>query len=131
MLKQVEAAGGPALNISPRYLIVPAALEMTARQLMTSTVEPTANKGHASNPVANMAEVITDARLDASSSAAWFLAADPSVADTIEVAYLDGNDAPYLEQKDGWTADGVEMKVRIDATAKALDHRGLHKAAGA
>ena len=34
--------------------------------------------------------------------------------DTIEVAYLDGNDVPYLEQQDGFSVDGVTFKVRID-----------------
>ncbi|MBC7157430.1 MAG: HK97 family phage prohead protease, partial [Rhodobacteraceae bacterium] len=37
MRTQTEKAGGPALNISPRYLIVPAALETLATQLMRST----------------------------------------------------------------------------------------------
>ena len=47
--------------------------------------------------------------------------------DTIEVAYLDGNTAPTLEQQGGWTVDGVEFKVRIDAGVKPLDFRGLAK----
>lgn len=78
-----------------------------------------------------MCEVVAEARLDAASATAWYLAADPNMFDTIEVQYLDGNDAPYLEQKDGWNVDGVEMKVRIDAGVKALDYRTLYKSAGA
>lgn len=128
---QKEAAGGASLNITPKYMIVPAALEVVASQLLNSAVDPTANKGHAANPVAGMAELIVDGRLDDASATAWYLAADPNAFDTIEVAYLDGNDAPYLEQQDVWTADGVEMKVRIDATAAPLDFRTLLKNAGA
>lgn len=131
MRTQREAAGGAALNITPRYLIVPAAQEMAASQLMASQFEPTANKGHASNPVANMAQVVADGRLDAASTTAWYLAASPSSFDTIEVAYLDGNDAPYLEEMTSWTSDGVEMKVRIDAGVAPLDHRTLYKNPGA
>jgi ATP-dependent protease ClpP protease subunit len=128
---QKESATGPALNITPAYLIVPAALAMTARQILTSTVDPTASKGHANNPVQNLTQLVVDARLDAASATAWYLAASPGAFDTIEVAYLDGNDTPFLEQQTPWTTDGVEMKVRIDAAAAPLDHRTMYKNPGA
>ena len=127
---RVQADNGSALNIVPKTLLVPAALEMTARQVIGSAVDPTTSKGMAMNPVNGMAEIIVDARLDAASATAWYLAADPSSYDTIEVAYLDGNDTPYLEQQTQWTADGVEMKVRIDAGVAPLDYRTLYKNAG-
>lgn len=127
---QRETADGPALNIAPRYMIVPAAQETITRQLLTSAVDPQAGKGHAINPVAGMAELVVDGRLDATSASAWYLAADPNGFDTIEVAYLDGVQAPYLEQQQMWTADGVEMKVRIDAGVAPLDFRTMYKNPG-
>lgn len=127
---QRETADGPALNITPRYMIVPAAQETVTRQLLTSAVDPQAGKGHATNPVAGMAELVVDGRLDAASASAWYLAADPNGFDTIEVAYLDGVQAPYLEQQQMWTADGVEMKVRIDAGVAPLDFRTMYKNPG-
>lgn len=130
VMKESYTTGQP-LNIAPKYLIVPAALETTANQLINSTVDPTASKGHAVNPVGGMATVIADGRLDAASTTAWYLAADPAGFDTIEVAYLDGNDAPYLEQQASWSVDGVEMKVRIDAGVAPLDAHTLQKNAGA
>ncbi|WP_373354081.1 ClpP-like prohead protease/major capsid protein fusion protein [Pseudoroseicyclus sp. CXY001] len=133
MRVQKESAKEDAatLNIAPRFLIVPAAQETLARQLMTSTVDPTSGKGQATNPVANMAEIVVDGRLDANSTTAWYLSADPNAFDTIEVAYLDGADEPYLEEKQGWTVDGVEMKVRIDAGVAPLDYRTFYKNPGA
>jgi hypothetical protein len=125
-----QSDNGSALNILPKYLIVPAALEMTTKQIINSAVDPTTGKGHAINPVNNMAEIIVDARLDAASTTAWYLAADPNAFDTVEVAFLDGNDAPYLEQQQQWSADGVEMKVRIDAAAIPLDYRTLYRNTG-
>ncbi|MDO6587707.1 Mu-like prophage major head subunit gpT family protein [Salipiger sp. 1_MG-2023] len=130
MRTQKESATGPALNITPKYMIVPAALEVAAAQLLQSAVDPTANKGHASNPVAGMAQLIVDGRLDAASATGWYLAADPNAYDTIEVAYLDGVQEPYLEEKTAWSTDGVELKVRIDAGVAPLDHRTLYKNAG-
>ncbi|MGL6122451.1 MAG: hypothetical protein ACRC1W_05390, partial [Shewanella sp.] len=61
---------------------------------------------------------------------AWFLAAGQG-RDTIEVAYLDGIDTPYIEQQNGFNIDGVATKVRIDAGVAPLDHRGLVKSTGA
>ncbi|GGO26707.1 hypothetical protein GCM10010991_07620 [Gemmobacter aquaticus] len=131
MRTQREKAGGPVLNIAPKYMLVPAALETVSMQLLTSSFEPTANKGHATNPVAGMAELIVDGRLDAVSSTAWYLAADQRAFDTIAVGYLNGVQEPFIEQQQMWTADGVEMKVRIDAGVAPLDFRTLYKNAGA
>jgi ATP-dependent protease ClpP protease subunit len=121
-----------ALNIRPRYFLVPVALEGKARVLMTSEKDPNAAVNSSKpNHVNGLADVVSDARLDAHSATAWYLAADPNAHDTIEVAYLNGNSAPVLEQRDGWNVDGVEFKVRIDAGVKALGYQGLYKNAGA
>lgn len=82
------------------------------------------------NSVRDSFEVIADARLDATSATAWYGAASSAANDTIEVSYLDGNQAPVLEQKDGWGVDGTEFKVRIDAGVAPLDFRTLSKNAG-
>lgn len=133
MMVQTEGAGAvsdanPALNIRPAYLLVPPGKKRAALQLMNSTVDPSDSKGHASNPVAGLAEVIADGRLTGN---AWFMAADPNVYDTIEVAYLNGASEPWLEEKETWTSDGAEMKVRIDAAVTPLDHRTFYKNPGA
>lgn len=129
--KALTVAGKPGrtLNIQPGYLLVPVALEDTALQLMQSTSVPDSgvNSG-VINPLRGMATVISDPRLDAAAVEAWYLAAN--AGDTIEVAYLDGQTAPYLEQQQGFSVDGVATKVRIDAGVSALDHRGLVKSAG-
>lgn len=51
-------------------------------------------------------------------------------SDTIDVAYLDGTDAPYLESTNGFTVDGTTYKVRIDAGVAQLDWRGILKSTG-
>ena len=61
---------------------------------------------------------------------AWYMLAGQG-EDTIEVAYLDGIETPYLEQQQGFTVDGVTFKVRIDAGVAPLDWRGLVKSEGA
>jgi ATP-dependent Clp endopeptidase proteolytic subunit ClpP len=119
------------LNVRPAFLLCPVALEDQANQLIRSTSVPTAqvNAGVV-NPIQNFAQVIGEPRLDDNSSSAWYLAAKQG-SDTIEVAYLDGVDTPYIDQMEGFTSDGIATKVRIDAGVSALDARGLNKSAGA
>jgi len=128
-LQQDPDANATALNIRPAYFLVPVELEGSARALMTSEHDP-AKTQKVPNHVRGVAEVISDARLSSDSATAWYLAADPRQVETIEVAYLNGNQSPTLEQRDGWNVDGVEFKVRLDAGVSTHDHRGLYKNAG-
>lgn len=120
---------GRSLNIRPGFVLSPVELEDTAFQLINSTSVPgsDANSG-ISNPLKGFAEVIGEPRLSDASATEWYLAAKGG--DTIEVAYLDGMDSPWIEQQEGFTVDGVTTKVRIDAGVSALDYRGLVKASG-
>ena len=126
-----EGEKARTLNVRPAFLLCPVALEDQANQLIRSTSVPTAqvNAGVV-NPIQNFAQVIGEPRLDDNSSTAWYLAAKQN-SDTIEVAYLDGVDTPYIDQQEGFTSDGIATKVRIDAGVSALDARGLNKSAGA
>jgi len=134
MAKQTDPSGAATLNIRPAYIIVPAALEYTARVLVAAEVNPAEGSVTSfiePNGFRGRLQVVSDARLDADSATAWYLAGNPGLYDTVEVAFLDGVTEPYLEQQEGWTTDGVEYKVRIDAAASALDYRALYKNAGA
>ena len=51
--------------------------------------------------------------------------------DTIEYAYLEGQQGAYIETRNGFDVDGVEIKCRLDFGAKAIDWRGLYKNPGA
>lgn len=130
MRVQKALQGKEILNLSPAYLIVPAALETTAEQLIGSLVDPT-KSNNTPNPFSNKLQIVCEPLLDSNSAAAWYLAASSAIIDTVEVSFLNGNDAPYLETRMGWDVDGFEYKVRIDAGCKALDYRGLYKAIGA
>lgn len=130
-LMRKQKDGDAVLNIRPEFLIVPAALEGAAMQVINSEFEVGAAKNATvPNAVRNIATVISDARLDDSSSTAFYLMAG-KMFDTIEVAYLDGRAAPRLEEKAGWNVDGTEFKVSMDAGVKALDYRTMAKSTGA
>jgi len=119
------------LGIKPVVLLVPDALADLAASHMSSETDFSQSNSKKPNTARNMAKVVSDPRLDATSATAWYLIADPSYVPVVEVAFLDGNQTPYLESKDGWTVDGVEMKVRLDYGVDSIDHRGGYKNAGA
>ncbi|MFZ3289265.1 MAG: Clp protease ClpP, partial [Telluria sp.] len=131
MAKQTDGTAA-ALNIRLAKLLVPIALEGTAKVVRDSEFEvgAAAKNNTVPNSIRGTFEVISDARLDANSAAVWYGTANQAMHDTVEVSYLDGNEAPTLEQQNGWNVDGVEFKVRLDAGVKALDFRTMQKNPG-
>lgn len=123
--------GNAILNLIGKYLLVPAALEVTALQLVKSQVVPEATYGHAKNIHEGQYDVVVEGLLDANSTTAWYIGADNRQWDTVEVCFLEGYKEPVLEQQDGFEVDGRKYKVRHDVVAKAICYRGLYKSSGA
>ena len=133
-LTTTNAAGhevtGPILNLSMRSLIVPAALETLAEQLVASTVDP--SKSNATpNPFSNKLGVVAEPRLDATSATVYYGAADFSMCDTIEVCFLEDEPEPVVEETEDFDTDSRKYKVRHYVAAKAIDWRGLVRSSGA
>jgi ATP-dependent protease ClpP protease subunit len=128
----LQKQGQATLNMRMKHLIVPIALQGTANVVRESEYEVGAGTRNNTTPnsVRNTFEVVADARLDASSATAWYGAGSAQMNDTVEVNYLDGNQAPYLEQRQGWNVDGTEFKVRIDAGVSPLDWKALARNPG-
>lgn len=118
------------ISILPRYLLVPPGVRsLEARKQVTST---TPSSTAEVNTFANRLEVIEEPRLiPASGQDPWFLAADPARIDTVEYAYLDGQEGVFTETRTGFEVDGLEIKARHDFAAKAIDWRGLYRNPGA
>jgi hypothetical protein len=120
------------LNITPKFLIVPAALETYADSTINTMegLEATDAGPGQRNPFYRKLTVVPEPTLDAIDDAAWFVSADPREFDTVEVAYLDGEEFPYTEERNGWEVDSYEFKIRFCYGVKALDWRGLYKNPG-
>ncbi len=110
----------------PGFLLVPPELEGTATSLLTAQNNLDLGPGvEAPNPVANMAKLIVEPRLSDMVSGTdypWFVV--DQLRSLIEVAYLNGESTPYLEQRAGWHVDGTEYKVRLDFGVAPIDYRG-------
>jgi hypothetical protein len=129
-MRKQTAPKGTILNLIPKYLIIPAALEGIAVQI-TNPINLAATASSADVPAFVRAMVpIVEPRLDAVASVGdtnWYTAADPSSIDTIEYCYLEGQQGVYIETRQGFEVDGVEIKARLDFAAAAIDFRGLQK----
>ena len=130
---QKDILGKRRLNIRPQFFLAPKALEGAAEVFFRS------NQFSDHNTVATDSSFastrvnpysgdyftrVYEPRLDDADATGWYLAGPKGK--TVNVFFLDGIQAPYLETRQGWTVDGVEYKVRIDCGAKALDWRALY-----
>ncbi len=127
MGKQVGGAGKP-LNLKAKYLAVSRKHKVASQKLL-GLVKPT--KTSDINVYENSYELIVEDRLyNAAGASPWFLIGDPAQWDTLEYAYLDGQEGLYTEQRIGFEVDGIEVKGRLDFAAKAIDHKALYKNPG-
>jgi hypothetical protein len=129
-MAQQTGLEGRLIRVMPASIIVPPGTRsVEARKQLTATTP--ANTQDV-NTFANRLQVVEEPRLiPAAGQDPWFLAADPNRIDTVEFAYLDGQEGVFTETRMGFEVDGMEIKARHDFAAKAIDHRGLYKNAGA
>lgn len=137
------SGSGTILGIRPRYLIVPSALAATAYTLTASMSDPTNTAGSTEdatrpnfnsgvrNPYgpggARPLMTIEEPQLDDASTTGWYLAADSSQVDTVEITFLRGEESPVLDREDGFETDSVKYKIRQSFAAKGIDFRGLYQ----
>lgn len=141
MSKQTGLDGKSVLGITPAFLLFPPELEMAAAQIlapinpaMTSNVVPEfiRNLTPVCEPRLSVGVPKTDGfEAAAGSATGYYLAASPAQVDTIVFAYLAGQSGPYIETRQGFDVDGMEIKIRHDFGAAPTDFRGLWKNAGA
>lgn len=126
MLKQ-KGLKGRVLNVKPSFLVVGPDKEFEANKFTSANF--VAAKSVDINPSYNTSlEVIVEARITGN---AWHLAAEPGLIDTIEYAYLEGEEGLFTETRRGFDVDGLQIKARHVFAAKAIDWRGLYQNPGA
>jgi len=133
LMKMQSDVGGNAknLNINPRFIFCPVALEGVAQVVAQSEREVAGSKNLTTpNVERGRWEIVCDSRLDAASTTRYYGLADPNMYDTIEVAFLDGRDEPQIQQVDMYDPLGVYWVGWIDTVAQALDFRGMAINAG-
>lgn len=129
MASQKDVSGNDYLDLRPAALLCGMGQGGTARVINGAEYDPdTANKLQRPNAVRGLfADVVDSPRI---SGARVYAFADPSIAPTLEVAFLEGRQDPYLERQEGFDVDGSRFKVRLDYGIAAIDYRGAVTAKG-
>ena len=125
--KQTGIEGRP-ISVQPRWMITAPKDRVAAMKLRGSTVSQAAGATPGTvNVFENTFDLIVESRLGRAAGATpWFAAADHAQIDTIEYAYLEGEDGVFLDERVGFETDGIEWKARLDFAVKAIDWRGLY-----
>jgi hypothetical protein len=117
------------LNLEPKFLVVPAAKDNTARS--TQTPSGPNLKPSDQNQFAGRFTVVSDGELDGTSTSVWYAACDPAVAPGIEYCHLEGAQGPQVIRKENENAIlGVQIYMFEDFAAKSIDYRALYKSSG-
>jgi hypothetical protein len=130
-MRNQKGMQGTPLNLIPRYIAVPNALESKMLQLVFPINLASWRPDSVVPEWVRTLVPVVEPRLDPNSTTAWYLIADPAQVDTIEYCYLEGQQGVYIETEQGFDVDGVKIKARMDFGAAALDFRGLQKNVGA
>ncbi len=123
--KQTGINGKRRIRVEPKFLIVPAELEVQALKLVTAI---TASNTKDVNVFTNKFNVIVEPRLTHPDE--WYLLADPTAVDGLLYAYLDGNEALRVNTEDDFNTDSIKYGVRGEFGTAAIDWRGTVKANG-
>jgi hypothetical protein len=125
MRSQTEMSG-VLINVVPRYLVVPAALETLAEKTLTAI---RATQTTDVNVWSSLLGVVCEPRL--TDAKKWYLVADPAQIEGLEYAYLDGEQGPQIFSEVGFDIDGLRFKIRLDFGGAFVEPRGWYCYPGA
>lgn len=119
-MRTSAADGEKLIGGKPATIMVPPALELVARTLLTSSgivatgdTDATMMSG---NPYQGLAELVvcdwlSDTDLTDNSAAKWYLLRSPSIAPAMIVAFLNGNESPTIESASAdFNTLGIQMR---------------------
>ena len=140
-MDQKDADGQP-INVSAKFLLVPTALKMTAREILNSTLLfavgatdkrriPTYNPIVDEDLTLATSPYLSNSNYQGHSAKAWYLFGDPAVVDTFEIGYLKGRRVPTVEQGEtDFDTLGIKFRVYFDLGVREQDYRGMCKFKG-
>lgn len=130
MAMQRDISGNDFLDLRPALWLGGMAAGGQARLTNDAQYDPdTNNKLQMPNRVRGLyRDVIDTPRITGTD---WYTFADPNDAPAIEVAFLNGEQSPFLDREDGFEVDGIQWKVRLDYGVAAIDYRGVYRNPGA
>ena len=129
---------GEAIMVQPKYIIVPVGYGFRLSQLLETQVLDVEGIGnHTVNALynyRNQLTVIEEGALNALAGAGqpvpWFMVGDPSHAKSLQVDYLNGQEAPTIRRSEVPGQLGYVWDIWLDWGITAVDYRGIARNKG-
>lgn len=129
MAAQKDPSRSTVLGLRPRFLVVPYGKKQIAWEVLNSKTEVSQSNPNKLNYAASLGlDLIAAPNL--THATAWYLFGDRNTP-CIEVAFLNGQQTPYIEENVEFMTDEMRMKVRLDFGVAATEWRTGYKNGGA
>lgn len=129
---KAKDSNGVEINITPKYLFVPSELDLFARELVGSAAVVGSTDRPAANVLSHLGlEVVSSpylnsAKFTGASATGWYLFADPNMADTFEIGYLNGQRTPTVEQGEiDFSTLGISYRCIFDIGIREQAYQGM------
>ena len=125
---QEDPDGKRRLNLVPKYLVVPAALETAAQRLVTMITPRNATDV---NPFSGQLEIVVESLLDSdtASTTPHYLFGNMMMGPMAEKAMMNGV-GPQVTIKDSFDTDGMRTKIKHYFGMRVIDYRQFYKNPG-
>jgi signal peptide peptidase SppA len=131
----IDATNSAALNISPRWVLFPPAIRGPILTALGSSAVTTSGNAGEINIWKGQMDPVEEAELGAAASGgsdtAHYTIADNADIDTHEYAFLEGLDAPVIEQENSFTSLAIKRRIYFAFAVSEIDYRGEQKHTGA
>lgn len=129
--KLTDGDGNP-LGISPAMLLVPPELEITASELMSGSLLITGENSTRTNVnvLAGRYQVVASSYLTSAST--WWLVANPGELPAMEVAFLNGQRTPTVQQAEAdFDTLGIQVRGHFSFGVAKAESKGAYRMATA
>lgn len=116
---------GRELNLTPSFIVGGHGMRSVASKYLGDTIYPTSAADVVPGYMRSLS-FIPESRI----KTGWYVICAPTMIDTIEYAYLEGEEGLYTETENGFDVDGIQIKARMVFGAGIIDYRGMYYNAG-
>lgn len=122
---------GQSIVVNPRTIVAPVGYAMDLYKIFNSPSINTTDNTQAANPLyqlRNNIQIVEDATLNAlagTGAAPWYLMADASDINTIEVDFLNGQQVPTIRRMENPGTLGFVWDIYFDVGVTVMNHRGI------
>jgi hypothetical protein len=128
MRNQKDFTGKNPLYVVPQYILLPTALE-TAFDKFNATITPAQTTNV--NIFSGYLQKIVEPRLDASSTAQYYITGNYPGVSKLIYGYLEGEAGPTIESEIKRDPDGIVTYLRHDFGCAVGQHQGFYRSTGA